>query len=148
MSCSVGIVRADNKSGVVGVFKVKNRNKWRAQICVKRKCIHIPCDGTFMGAVTARKEAELKYFGKLLEYGGNFMKVVMAYECRCGHIYKNIDSIRKCRFCGKEICGECARFTGTTCFQCGQILSDYDYNSKLMQEALDIEGENNERKIE
>lgn len=53
-----------NNSGYIGVCFSKERNKWEANICYKRKHISL---GRFVNkedAIKARLKAELKYFGK------------------------------------------------------------------------------------
>lgn len=52
-----------NKSGVTGVFLDKKVHRWRAQISVQGKCIHIGMFDDFEDAVKARKEAEERYRG-------------------------------------------------------------------------------------
>lgn len=54
-------IRIDNTSGTVGVHLNKSENKWKAQIKVNKKQIHL---GTFVdlsSAVAARTAAEIKY---------------------------------------------------------------------------------------
>lgn len=53
-----------NKSGVVGVFWNKEKNKWVAQITINHKIIRLGYFINFEDAVKARKEAEKKYFGE------------------------------------------------------------------------------------
>lgn len=51
----------NNTTGELGVYKNKTGKKWRAQIQVNKKSLHL---GTFKNkqdALTARKEAELNY---------------------------------------------------------------------------------------
>lgn len=50
-----------NTSGVVGVGWRKDRNCWRAHITVNRKQIVLGCFDTFDDAVSARKEAEIRF---------------------------------------------------------------------------------------
>jgi len=53
-----------NKSGTVGVFWCSNHNRWKAQIRVDNKQIHL---GSFVNkedAIKARKEGEKKHFGE------------------------------------------------------------------------------------
>ena len=57
-------VRPDNASGFPGVVWDKNRNKWKAMIGVNGKCLNIGRYAAFEAAVSARKEAEEKYFGE------------------------------------------------------------------------------------
>lgn len=54
----------NNKSGIKGVFFVKSRNKWRAEIHYCKKKIHLGIFHTLQEAVDARREAEEKYFGE------------------------------------------------------------------------------------
>lgn len=61
------------------------------------------------------------------------MQEIVAYKCKCGHIYENKIYIRKCNFCGKEICGECAWGTAVTCFKCGKEHEKCDYKDELMR---------------
>lgn len=56
-----GITKS-NKSGYVGVLKVKN--KWIAQITFNYKNIHLGVFDTVEEAIDARKKAEIKYFGE------------------------------------------------------------------------------------
>ena len=56
--------RSHNTSGVTGVSKHKQTNKWRAYIEYNQKYIHLGLFNTKEEAIKARKEAELKYFGK------------------------------------------------------------------------------------
>ena len=57
---NVGINK-NNTSGYVGIYFMKTRNKWKAQICVDRKSIYLGCFDTKDDAITARKLAENKY---------------------------------------------------------------------------------------
>ena len=57
-------LRKNNTTGVTGVYWVKNRNKWRAEITYKNKIIPIGNFNNFKDAVKARKKAEEKYFGE------------------------------------------------------------------------------------
>ena len=50
-----------NTSGVVGISWHKKLNKWNARIQVMRKNISLGCYVDFNDAVTARKNAEIKY---------------------------------------------------------------------------------------
>ncbi|TGA95627.1 hypothetical protein E4665_17800 [Sporolactobacillus shoreae] len=56
-------VGKNNSSGVPGVSKTPN-GKWRARIMVDRKEIALGRYEDFEKAVQARKQAEIKYFGK------------------------------------------------------------------------------------
>lgn len=53
----------NNKSGFVGVYFDKQRNKWAATIKVDRKTIYLGRYNDIEDAVSARVEAEIKYFG-------------------------------------------------------------------------------------
>jgi hypothetical protein len=53
------VVRKNNKSGITGVTKVKNR--WGAQICVDYKTMNVGSFQTLKEAAQARWEAEVKY---------------------------------------------------------------------------------------
>jgi len=57
-------VRCTSSTGVSGVFKRPDSGKWRATIGVNYKRINLGTFDTFEEAVAARKEAELKYWGK------------------------------------------------------------------------------------
>ena len=57
-------IRSNNTSGVTGVSKHKQTNKWRAYIEYNQKYIHLGLFNTKEEAIKARKEAELKYFGE------------------------------------------------------------------------------------
>ena len=50
-----------NKSGVIGVFFNKTRNKWVASIKVNDKSIHLGISTDFTKMVSARWHAEVKY---------------------------------------------------------------------------------------
>lgn len=50
-----------NKSGCVGVMWDKKANKWRGQIKVKGKCIHLGVNIDWFEVVCLRKRAEIKY---------------------------------------------------------------------------------------
>lgn len=56
-----------NTSGVKGVSKIKKTSKWRAYIFYKGKQIHLGTFSDKQEAITARQEAEQKYFNN----GGN-----------------------------------------------------------------------------
>lgn len=58
-----GTKRSCNKSGVVGVGKVKGKDNWTAVIGVNCKLIHLGYYSSFDEAVASRKAGELKYFG-------------------------------------------------------------------------------------
>lgn len=51
----------NNTSGVTGVSFDKTRGKWRAEIKVEKKLIHLGRFETIDGAIAARKAAEVKY---------------------------------------------------------------------------------------
>ena len=55
---------SNNKSGVVGVCFHKRDNKWTAQIKVDKKQKHLGNFENLEDAITARKEAEEKYYGE------------------------------------------------------------------------------------
>lgn len=57
-------VRKNNTSGVSGVRLIKKNNTWNSRIVVNKKEISLGCYKSFKDAVTARKEAEKKYFGE------------------------------------------------------------------------------------
>ena len=57
-------LRNNNTSGITGVSLYKQTNKWRAYIEYNQKYIHLGLFNTKEEAIKARKEAELKYFGK------------------------------------------------------------------------------------
>lgn len=59
-----GKVRATNTSGVTGVVRRRDRDKWQASITINYKTINLGSYNTFEDAVKARKEAEEKYFGE------------------------------------------------------------------------------------
>lgn len=58
------VKRIDNTSGVTGVYWHKRDNIWLSNITVNDKTIHLGYFENFDDAITARKEAELKYFGE------------------------------------------------------------------------------------
>ena len=57
-------LQCNNKSGVKGVFQMKNDLKWYAQIGHNNKKFDLGKFNNFEDAVKARKKAELKYFGE------------------------------------------------------------------------------------
>jgi hypothetical protein len=59
-------VRSNNSSGVTGVYWVKRQQRWAASLCFKGERYHLGLFDRFDDAVTARKEAEQKYFGTFL----------------------------------------------------------------------------------
>lgn len=54
----------NNKSGVVGVYKHKLTNTWKAYICIDNHNIWLGAFDDIDDAIKARKEAEEKYFGE------------------------------------------------------------------------------------
>lgn len=63
-------LRADNKSGVAGVFWLKDKNKWWAYITIHKKRINLGYFSKKEDAIEARKNAEVEYFGDR-RYGAN-----------------------------------------------------------------------------
>ena len=61
----------DNTSGCVGVYWNTQRNKWYAQITVNKKTISLGYFYNKADAIKARKDAEIKYFGKYRFKGDN-----------------------------------------------------------------------------
>ena len=57
-------VRCTNKTGVSGVSFRKECNAWRVTICANYQRINVGTFKTFDEAVSARKDAELKYWGR------------------------------------------------------------------------------------
>lgn len=57
-------IRTDNVSGATGVSWYKKSKKWEAYIQVQNKKIYLGLFDSFDDAVTARKQAEEKYFGE------------------------------------------------------------------------------------
>ena len=55
-------IQKSNTSGVIGVSWDKDRSKWRAQIRVNTKKLHLGYFDDFDDAIRARKDAEIKYF--------------------------------------------------------------------------------------
>ena len=55
---------ANNSSGVVGVYKHKPTNTWRAYICISNHNIWLGSFNDIEEAIKARKDAEEKYFGE------------------------------------------------------------------------------------
>lgn len=49
-------VRSDNVSGHKGVYWVENRQKYRAEVCINKKNIHIGCYNTLEEAIQGRKD--------------------------------------------------------------------------------------------
>ena len=56
--------QANNTSGVPGVYRNARQQKWRVQIRVNGKLLHLGYFKNFDDAVAARKAAEEKYFGE------------------------------------------------------------------------------------
>lgn len=57
-------MQSNNTSGATGVVWYKTTNKWKAQIKINGKNIHLGYFVNFEDAVKARKKAEEKYFGE------------------------------------------------------------------------------------
>ena len=57
-------MQKNNTSGHKGVSWDKRKKKWKAQIKVDKKQIHLGLFDNLEEAVAVRKEAELKYFGE------------------------------------------------------------------------------------
>lgn len=55
-------ISSKNVSGVTGVYMY--RKKWRATICVNFRNMHLGCYSAISDAITARKMAEIQYFGE------------------------------------------------------------------------------------
>lgn len=66
-------ISKNNTSGVTGVVWINEIKKWRAQITVNNKNIHILTHEDFDIVVQARRAAEVKYFG-MYAYDDNTMK--------------------------------------------------------------------------
>ena len=56
-------IRNNNKSGIKGCYFDKNAKKWRVQIKVLYKTIHLGYFNDLLRAKTAREFAEKKYYG-------------------------------------------------------------------------------------
>lgn len=54
---------SNNSSGRIGVVWNKLNENWMAQIKINQKHIHLGCFENFDDAVTAREDAEIKFFG-------------------------------------------------------------------------------------
>lgn len=63
-NCQNRGLRADNKSGVAGIFWISEISKWRAYICVmgKQKCLG--CFSDKDEAIQVRSAAVRKFFGE------------------------------------------------------------------------------------
>lgn len=57
-------MQSNNTSGITGVSFDKENNKWFAHITINQKLINLGRFDKFEDAITARKEAEDKYFGE------------------------------------------------------------------------------------
>lgn len=57
---NIGVSR-DSKSGFTGVHWNKNNRKWRAQVSVKKEVIYLGQYSDLKKAISARKQANLKY---------------------------------------------------------------------------------------
>lgn len=57
-------LRGNNTTGVTGVYWIRNRDRWRAEITYNNKVILLGHFIKFEDAVNARKDAEEKYFGE------------------------------------------------------------------------------------
>ena len=58
---------AANTSGVRGVYFDKNSGKWRARLKFKGHLMNFGSFENFEDAVSARRNAELEYFGEFLQ---------------------------------------------------------------------------------
>ena len=54
----------NNQSGVIGVHWDKKREKWKAEIKLNNKMVHLGRFDNFEDACKARKEGEIKYYGE------------------------------------------------------------------------------------
>jgi hypothetical protein len=57
-------IRKDNSSGIRGVYFAKDIKRWRAQINVRSKWIHLGSFADFEQAKDAYEEAAFRYFGE------------------------------------------------------------------------------------
>jgi len=57
-------LRKDNTTGVRGVQWAARQNCWRANFRINKKYVALGYFNTFEEAVEARKQAEIKYWGK------------------------------------------------------------------------------------
>lgn len=60
-------ISKNNTSGHKGVYWIKNKKRWAARICFKKKDIYLGSYHNKQDAINARKEAEDKYFKPILE---------------------------------------------------------------------------------
>lgn len=60
----------NNTSGVKGVYFYKRDGKWKAQIMKERKCYPLGTFNNKEDAIKARKEAEIKFYGKPISLDG------------------------------------------------------------------------------
>lgn len=65
-------IKNNNTSGVTGVKYDKSRDAWIARIEVGKKLIFLKQSKVFSEAVSARKEAEFKYFG-IFAYSNQYL---------------------------------------------------------------------------
>lgn len=56
-NCQNMSMKSNNKSGVTGVYYDKRAKRWRAQIYIKQKAVHVGIFDDFEDAVAARNEA-------------------------------------------------------------------------------------------
>lgn len=59
-------IRLNNTSGVIGVSYCKKQDNWRAYINVDKKRIELGSRKKIENAIKLRKQAEIKYFGRIL----------------------------------------------------------------------------------
>lgn len=62
----------NNTSGVRGVNFDNQNNRWRARLAFEKKYVLNKLFDNFLDAVNARREAELKFFGKYLTLEGDY----------------------------------------------------------------------------
>jgi hypothetical protein len=65
----------NNKSGYRGVWFDQSKGKWRAQIRFDKKCHKLGLYNTRIEAIKARQEAEIKYYGRVLEVDTNDVEI-------------------------------------------------------------------------
>lgn len=58
----------NNRSGITGVVWKNNRSKWEAQIKMHGKNLFLGQFQNMEDAVKARRDAELEYYGRHVEY--------------------------------------------------------------------------------